>query len=258
MRNRISTSGWYSIIAAVLMIGILLILTTSTLNLVLSEMNDGKGRQDYLKAFYGAWAAQELALLKIKDQGYGYDEDGGFTNTQILWNTRKDAEVSFVFESKVEEYSGVLQQGETQIIPLFWIDDTGNISSITDIDFDVSLWNISWNIIWENSWESWINDFSSLKTTNTKALDIASGDFTVNTSWNIGDFLSNNPGSYLAIFNSQSTKAQFTLSSPESFSLPVAQIMSSGTVGKYTQNLETSVDNTEFLGILKYSIYSWN
>jgi hypothetical protein len=54
INNTHNRKGGYSIIAAVLMIGFLLILTTSTLNLVLQEMQDGKGRQDYMKAYAGA------------------------------------------------------------------------------------------------------------------------------------------------------------------------------------------------------------
>ena len=70
MKSYISPSSavpGYSVIAAILMIGFLLVLTTSTLNLVLQEMQDGKGRQDYMKAYAGAEGAMELALLKIKD-----------------------------------------------------------------------------------------------------------------------------------------------------------------------------------------------
>jgi hypothetical protein len=50
------------------MVGFLLVLTTSTLNLVLQEMQDGKGRQDYMKAYAGAEGALELALFQIKDK----------------------------------------------------------------------------------------------------------------------------------------------------------------------------------------------
>lgn len=62
----------YSIILSLVMIGFLLVLTTGTLNLVLQEMQDGKGKQDYLKASAAAEGAMELALSHIKNTGYGY------------------------------------------------------------------------------------------------------------------------------------------------------------------------------------------
>ena len=45
-------------------------------------------------------------------------------------------------------------------------------------------------------------------------------------------------------------------SSTEFFSKPVWNITSSVTVWKYRQNISTSIDNTEFLNMLKYSIFS--
>jgi hypothetical protein len=258
MKHDLGLHQGYSIIAAVLMIGFLLIVTTSTLNLVLTEMRDGKGRQDYLKALYWAWAAQEIALLQIKNLGYGYDEDSWFTNTDILGSTLQDAKIIYSIDSKVQEYIWMLEQWETQIIPLFWIDAWSNVLSINDIDLDVNLWDISWNIIWKDSWESWMNNFSSTTSIKTKTFDPTVQEFKINSIWNIWNFLSHNSGSYLVIFNSQLSQAHFTLRSADNFSLPTASIISSGTVWKYTQSLQTQVDNTEFLGILKYSIYSWN
>jgi len=37
---------------------------------------------------------------------------------------------------------------------------------------------------------------------------------------------------------------------------PKTNIISSWEIGSYKQNLETKMNNTEFLNILKYSIYS--
>ncbi|MDA9129457.1 hypothetical protein N9J72_03205, partial [Candidatus Gracilibacteria bacterium] len=65
----------YSIITAIMMIGFLLVLTVSTFNLVLQELNDGKGRENYMKAYAGAEGAMELALLQIKQNGYGFFEE---------------------------------------------------------------------------------------------------------------------------------------------------------------------------------------
>jgi len=157
----------YSIIASVMMIWFLLVLTTSTLNLVLQEMNDGKGRQDYLKAF--AWAEWwlELALLQVKQKGYWYDEDS--FSWQLLWKRRKDAVIWYDFESKVNAYTGSIDAFSTDIIPLFWIDDTGNMYSVSWINLAASS-DMSWNIIGSQSGLSWIWGFSTSDTFSSKSV----------------------------------------------------------------------------------------
>jgi hypothetical protein len=57
----------YSVIIAMLLIGFLLVLTVTVLNLVLKELNDNKAMGNSLKAFAAAETGKELALLKIKD-----------------------------------------------------------------------------------------------------------------------------------------------------------------------------------------------
>lgn len=256
-----SEKSWYSIIASILLIGFLLVLASSTLSLVLSEMQDGRGRQDYLKAFYGAEAAQELALLKIKEKWYGYDEDGVFIDENILWTANKTPEISFEFVSKVTSYSGTLFPGESQIIPLFWIPESTPLESLESIEFLDNSWNIAWNIIGRNSWKSWQGSFSHAANVIEKKIveNLVSGEKEFQeVSQSVWDFLRSNTGSYLLLLNPTNMAASFKLHSSESFSLPKAKIISSAQVGKYSQNLETSVDNTKFLGILRYSVFSWN
>lgn len=250
----------YSIIAAVLMIGFLLVLTTSTLNLVLQEMRDGKGRQNYLKAFYGAEWALEYGLLQIKHKGFGYDDNDSDDISEILWDTRQDPSVSYTFESAVSTYSGILNPGDTEIIPLFWIDSTSEIKSIKNINLQQESGSFVWNIIGQDSGHSWVWAFDSNTSLTAKwvqeaAWTLDQKEFTKTTE-TIQEFLKNNTGSYLMVYNPYDTDTAFTLSSSEEFTKPVADIISSAQVWKYKQNLKTSVDNTEFLGILKYSIYS--
>jgi len=256
--NKNNTSSGYSIIAAVLMIWFLLVLTTSTLNLVLQEMRDGKGRQDYLKSYHGAEWALELALLRIKEVWYWYDEDGAFSNSEILWNTIISPELWYEFDSAVFSFSGSLAPWESEIIPLFWIADDELVQSISDIIFKDLSWNLSWNLIWKTEWSSWLSSFNSStpKTIKTVEDTVDGSKKFVLDDQNIGEFLIVNPWSYLTIFNSSSYDSSFELSSSRRFTKPIATISSSAKVGKYKQNLETSIDNTEFLGILKYSIYS--
>lgn len=249
----------YSIIAAVLMIGFLLVLTTSTLNLVLQEMRDGKGRQNYLKAFYGAEWALEYGLLQIKQKGFGYDDNDADDIAEILWNARQDPRVNYSFESAVSSYSGFLNPGDTEIIPLFWIDSTSDMKSVANIKLEQKSGNFVWNIIGKEWGHSGVWTFDSNSSLDSKELQNVWGnqEFIKNT-WTIKNFLVNNTGSYLMIYNPYAVVSSFAFSSNsgEQFTKPSIDIISSAQVGKYKQNLKTSVDNTEFLGILKYSIYS--
>jgi len=64
---------------------------------------------------------------------------------------------------------------------------------------------------------------------------------------------------YLTVYNPTANEVLYDLSvsgTDEFFTQPKSIVESSAQVGKYTQNLNTTVDNSEFLGILKYSIYS--
>lgn len=244
---------WYSIIAAVLMVGFLLVLTTSTLNLVLQEMQDGKGRQDYIKAYAGAEGALELALFKMKQSGYWYDDDT-FQNSEILGVGNKIPKLSYEFESKVTSYSWSLAAYESDIIPLFWLDASwsGSVSSIT-LDSEP---NIVWNIIAQDSGVSGLWNFSEWSFVWEKTYNEGLGELQYNSNVTIWSVLSGED--YLILYNPSSSDIDYLLSSSDGFTLPRATISSSAQVWKYTQNLETLVDNTKFLGILKYSIYSWN
>ncbi|MCD5380930.1 hypothetical protein LR004_03290, partial [Candidatus Gracilibacteria bacterium] len=59
-------------------------------------------------------------------------------------------------------------------------------------------------------------------------------------------------------FNKGAVEKDYILSAGlgELFSKPVGNITSTVTVGKYKQNISTSINNTEFLNMLKYSLYS--
>ena len=74
MQHIYASSGGYTIISAIMMVGFLLVLTTGTLNLVLQELQDSRGQQNYIKAYAAAEGAMELGLYRIKERGYGYDD----------------------------------------------------------------------------------------------------------------------------------------------------------------------------------------
>lgn len=258
MRYSKQLNSGYSIISSVLLVGFLIVVTSSVLSLVLVELKDGKGRQNYLKAFHGAEWALELALYQIKEKGYGYDNDKIFTDEDLLSEANKTVILSYDIHSATSELSWSLRSWESEIIPLFWIQDSDLKESIQTIKFK---WEgVVWNIIGEKSWESGKGDFSELSIKKTK--EILSGDdgnivFGIDKTWNIADFLSANKGSYLMIVNPNEDTKEYSISSKELFSMPVAQILSSARVWNYRQNLSTDIDNTEFLWILKYSVFSW-
>lgn len=250
-----TSSAGYSVIAAVLMIGFLLVLTTSTLNLVLQEMQDSRGKQDYIKAYAAAEWALELALLKVKENGYGYDYDG-FRSESILWEGVKIPEISYTYESRVDSHSGSIAAYGSDIIPLFSIDESWVLNNSTQIELSADE-DIVWNIITQESWVSGVWSFDENTNIWEKSFNETTGELRFDTNRKIWDILSSQD--YLILQNLSANTRTYTFSADGwGFTLPRAIISSKAKVWKYTQNLETTLDNTEFLGILQYSIYSWN
>ncbi|MCH2189275.1 hypothetical protein MK079_05620, partial [Candidatus Gracilibacteria bacterium] len=74
MQQNSNTYSAYTIIIALFIMSFLLILTTGVFRLILGELHQNRGSESYLKAFAGAQSGRELALLHIKQNGYGsYD-----------------------------------------------------------------------------------------------------------------------------------------------------------------------------------------
>lgn len=256
--NIAHTQSWYSIIIAILTIGFLLVLTTSTLNLVLQEMQDGKGKQDYMKAYAAAEGWLELAMLQIKDKGYWYFWE--IKKEKLLWNSSQDGLISYSFDSKVSTYSWTLDAFQTNIIPLFWIDNLWLSQSVSFVNLNTQVW-IIWNIIWESGGISGTWNITSITSVWEKTLKTIAWntDFQFIENKKVHDFINSNTWSYLMLYNPLSSNISYNIESGNMFfTKPIATISSSAQVSKYVQNLETTIDNTEFLGILKYSIYSWN
>ena len=76
----------------------------------------------------------------------------------------------------------------------------------------------------------------------------------------INNFISSSDSNYLVLLNSGNNwNIKYKLkamNSWEYFSKPKTTIISSAEVWDYKQNISTNLNNTEFLNILKYSIYS--
>jgi len=247
---------WYSIIVAVLVIGFLITLTSWILNLVLNELKDTKWETDYIKSFSAAEWASELALLKIKTDWYAVkDSISTWDPRETIFGTWiKDPKISYDLNYTFSSYSWKLESAWYDIIPLFYIDWTLE-HKVTNLELSSS-WNISnlvWNIVSNNWWMvwSWAFDKDTLwywKDSEQKYY----------STW-VLNHLESNSWSYLMLFNVDDNSIEYTLKAKggnEFFTLPRTDILSSAKVWKYKQNLQTYLDNTEFLWLLKYSLYS--
>ena len=239
----------FSILIAILMIGFLLILVVGMFNLMLRDMKDNRWAGNYLKSYAGAEWAMELWLLKIKEKWYWIDEDLAETNSWILsFNAWKNNEpkISYKMDIWTKYFTGSLESWETVIIPLFT--NSGWLISIKEPDYT---WNsdIIWNIIWKWEWMS-----------GSWSFNYSDNIYYKKKNWwydtkTIENFLTANTWSYLMLF-SKNDNSDYELKAESNFSKPVWTIISSVQVGKFRQNITTDIDNTEFLKMLKYSLYS--
>ena len=246
----------FSIIVAIFMTGFLMILTIWVLNLVLREMKDNKWNENYLKSYAWAEWAMELWLLKIKENSFSYDEDLEMTSSgaeslsfNSTFNKNKDPKISFDMEVKTDKIEKwIIWTWATVIIPLFWQNETSSWKTIKIALKNIYLENgttnaedsIIWNIISSDWWKSWTWSFVEAENSN----------YLNNTT---------NNTNYLILFNRNSTekiKYDLIAKSWEYFSNPNWKITSSVKIGKYKQNISINIDNTEFLKMLKYSLYN--
>jgi hypothetical protein len=268
---RENTKQGYSVLISILLIGFLLVVTTTVFNLVLKEYNDNRWLWDSIKAYAWAEASQELALLKIKQKWYGIgdkiDHDistGSIVLAEDITNTgsflrQKDTFISYDlnvladFDSTLKyNYSESLSSKWYSIIPLFyeeewwvWIENVRNYSLNVNNDPSI-VWNlISWDVwIWWDGTNTWYWRWKKITAWQAELI-----------SSTISSFLPSN-NTYLIIFNSWNSSVNIQLTSDDKFSKPKTTILSSAQVGKYRHNLETEYDNTEFLNMLKYAVFS--
>ncbi len=271
MRYRSNTSA-YSVIIALFVMSFLLILTTGIFRLVVSELVQNRSNSWYLQAYGWAEAARELALLHIKQQWYGaYDQiDHTLNNRSILlsdypndiwlFKKQKDVYISYDLGYKVTQYDAVLAPLWYDIIPLY-SDDI----NIDDLSLEIVSGNSSrvlWNIIASNWGLAGSGPFTMATAAKQKIVNNS-----VLSFWDISvwDFLESSDDivgnqNYVFIFNGgdQNLKYKLVSGNNKAFTTPQTQIISSGQVWKFRQNLQTSVDNTKFLWILRYSVFSPN
>ncbi len=261
-----NNKSWYSIIITIFVIWFLLTLTSSILKLVIVESNDNKWVYNYLKSYYATSGAWELVMLKIKENWYGYyekvDLDSWNSISNILnTDSQKDKNpiIAYDINSKVSNYAWEILPLSYDVIPLFYTDIT---SSGVIINMELtSTWDLSdmsWNIITSNWWLSWEWWFNWTTEWFLKQLDI-SWDFIISNK-TIWAFLELNKTNfnYLVLFNSsENTPISYNLDGKWSFfTKPRTDIIVSSKIWNYKQNFSIKYDNTDYLGILKYSIYN--
>jgi len=268
MKKFNNRKNWYSVVLALLLIGFIMVLSIWILRLVLNEMKVNRAMWDYIKAYAWAESAQELALLDIKNKWYWYysniestlnDKSVLISKNPLdksLYHPKNDVLVSYDNDWKVNSYEWILYPLWYDIIPLFYIDDSWE-KKVNDIVFNVLTWtseDLSWNVVWKIDWVSWNwTSLSWIKKTYTPSWFL----YEENT---LNEFISTSDTNYLVLFNSwNSSNITYKISTSNSlefFTKPRLEIISSWEIWDYKQNLKTMLDNTEFLNILRYSIYS--
>lgn len=265
---------WYSTIISTLLVWFMLILTTWVFKLVMNTYFDTRGMLDSIKAFAWAEWALELSLLDLKEKWYGYQFDENswvdfldpFNKTLVLsedpldksdFKYRRDVLVSYNIDSITDEVSGELESGEYKIVQLFYITDDG-LQKATDITLNTEN-NVVWNIISNSSWLSNVWDIDSGTKGNKKWLENGSFNF---EKEKVENFLydTDNINNYIVLFNSGWASADYTLKAGngEYFTKDITEIETTGQIWDYKQNLRINIDNTQFLNLLKYSVFDAN
>lgn len=259
---------WYSIIIILLVIWFLLFLWVWIFNLILNDLKDNRAMWDYIKAYAWAESAWELALLQIKKNWYAYYDkiDHNINNRSILladnpldttkFKNSNDIFISYDIWSKVKSYSWTLSPLSYDIIPLFYLNDAWE-QKVWELSFSIITWNdsnLSWNLIWKETWISGV--WSNIEWIKKVLTD----EWFKYTKQDINDFITSSNENYLVLFNSWNTwDIKYSLQSNDAnkyFSKPRTVITVSAQVANYKQNLNIDLDNTEFLDMLKYSIFS--
>jgi hypothetical protein len=273
MRLKNKKNNWFSVVLSVFLVWFMLVLTVWTFNLILTELKDNKWAWSYLNAFAWAEWAQELALLRIKQKWYEYYDkiDHDINDRSVVLakdpldksNFKKQIDVflSYDLGSKTSSYTWEIEKLWYDIIPLFYEDKLWSWKSVQITLTSPDSSNLVWNIVWKKSWISWVWNIDT-NTLWSKKEDVSVVAWEVKQKYSdqyVNDFLTLSDENYLILYNSNdTTNLSYDLkeNSGQFFMKPKTEVISSGQVWNYKQNLRTKIDNTEFLNILKYSIFS--
>ncbi len=258
-------NSWYSVILAILMVWFMLVLTSWIFSLVMVENKDTKAMEYYLKAFAWAEWSLELAMLKAKEYNYSYserltisDEESKVLYYSNSFNKNKDVTITYDLNANSSEIRDkTLSSWEFDIIPLFYLDNSKNYKKVKNIVISGLNDDVVWNIVWENGWITWVSNFSNTTNWNYRTI---SSDWSVNFSnMTIWKFLEDSEKNYLILHNVSGNSVNYTLKSLnewEYITKDASYIVWSWDVWWYKQNLRVKIDNSKYLNLLKYSIFS--
>lgn len=254
-------NSWYTIILSILMVWFMLVLTSGVFALVMWENKDTKAMEYYLKAFAWAQWANELAMLKAKQNNYSYskeisnsladnesillssdslDKSNFNKNKDILISYKIDATSTWIINKSVDRW-------EFEIIPLF---TTNPYKKTKDITVTWLNSDVVWNILSNSGWLSWVWNFSSWSIWNLKL----ESSYESKSVW---DYLIENENNYLILHNASSWTINYSLSSPtDDITKDITYIISSAEVWWYKQNIKTEIQTSKYLNLLKYSVFS--
>lgn len=253
MRN--NNKKWYSVIISILMVWFMLILSLWVFSLILKESKDTKMMESYLKAYQAAEWWIELALYEAKTNNYNLDNSKTFElSSWSFFNQISDPEINYKVSSQTRELKDKqIWSWKFHIIPL------SNVKQLKLTSTNSS--KLIWNIIWEANWISWVWNINNLTNWTFKTI---SNTFSINLdeNKNVYNYLSNQPWDKYLILNNLDTansiKYNLVSLAAEKFVKDKTEIVSSAEVNWFKQNLRVSIDNLEYLNLLKYSIYSSN
>ncbi len=251
-----NNNSWYSVVLALLMTSFIIIIVSWVFKLILENMYDTRGMQDYLKAYSRAEWSMELALKKIKDNNFWYEEHifPGVWTQKIseAFQDRKKTLIWYEINSTSSEIIWKwLDANSYAIYPLL---------SLNKPKFDIKSWDASslvWNIIWDDWWISWTGSFDYHLSKESKWLDLSNNfNYEIKT---IENFLISNSQNYLVLYNAWNSSIIYDLKSEDlnnKFALENINIIATWKVWTYKQNLKVDLNIANNLNLLKYSILS--
>lgn len=249
-------NDWYSVVLALLMTSFIIILVAWVFKLILENMYDTRWMEDYLKAYSRAEWSMELALKKVKDNNYWYEEHifpglwikkisevFGDNKKTLIWYDINSTS-SWIFDK-------LLNSNNYAIYPLI---------SLSKPKLDIKSWDANslvWNIIGNNWGISWTWRFNYNLSKEAKNINW-SNNFVYETK-TIENFLLTSTDNYLVLYNAWNTNLTYDLKSDnprEKFATENINIVSIWKVWNYKQNLNVDLNIANNLNLLKYSILS--
>lgn len=282
-----SNTSWFSTILAILMTAFLTILSAGILRIFLVENSINHFLFDGVSSYMGAEWALEYALLKGTNHREGFNDaiTSDDTESELLRLsdefTNRKVRVSYTMDTFATTYSGVVNQGSFEIIPLFsdrgqliqWSaknpnKDSSNLIKTTNFLVTLQDGDLVWNIIAND------NNGTTYGIVGTGSITQSFGDSTAAVnhigfekfhgtnnimkaqSREISWFLWAYENAYLVLSNTSAAPVHYRITSPVGFSLPTRSIIASSSVGKSKQNIEFHEDRSRLFDILKYSLFN--